>query len=98
MESTAFRPPAAVPLHFVPGSPLGFKRIELRRRAGPGRSVQLASIQFAEGRTVPASADQGAVAQLGERLICTQEAVGSIPISSTSLDPGPVAQVARAHP
>jgi hypothetical protein len=25
----------------------------------------------------------GAVAQLGERLICTQEAVGSIPISST---------------
>ena len=26
----------------------------------------------------------GAVAQLGERLICTQEAVGSIPISSTS--------------
>ena len=27
----------------------------------------------------------GAVAQLGERLICTQEAVGSIPISSTSV-------------
>ena len=26
----------------------------------------------------------GAVAQLGERLICTQEVVGSIPISSTS--------------
>jgi hypothetical protein len=29
-------------------------------------------------------AEQGAVAQLGERLICTQEVVGSIPISSTS--------------
>jgi hypothetical protein len=28
---------------------------------------------------------QGAVAQLGERLICIQEVVGSIPISSTSL-------------
>jgi hypothetical protein len=28
---------------------------------------------------------QGAVAQLGERLICIQEAVGSIPISSTSV-------------
>ena len=27
----------------------------------------------------------GAVAQLGERLICIQEAVGSIPISSTSV-------------
>jgi hypothetical protein len=38
----------------------------------PGR-VQLASINFS-----------GAVAQLGERLICIQEVVGSIPISSTS--------------
>jgi hypothetical protein len=27
----------------------------------------------------------GAVAQLGERLICTQEVAGSIPTSSTSL-------------
>ena len=32
----------------------------------------------------PGSREQGAVAQLGERLICIQEAVGSIPISSTS--------------
>ncbi len=49
----------------------------------------------------------GAVAQLGERLICIQEVVGSIPISSTSLcrtvfeavcHLGPVAQVARARP
>ena len=28
--------------------------------------------------------DKGAVAQLGERLLCKQEAVGSIPSSSTS--------------
>jgi hypothetical protein len=28
---------------------------------------------------------KGAVAQLGERLICIQEAAGSIPTSSTSL-------------
>ncbi len=28
--------------------------------------------------------EPGAVAQMGERLICNQEAVGSIPISSTS--------------
>ncbi len=39
--------------------------------------------------------NQGAVAQLGERLICTQEAAGSIPTSSTS---GPVAQLVRARP
>ena len=34
----------------------------------------------------PLSSDpwQGAVAQLGERLLCTQEVVGSIPIGSTS--------------
>jgi hypothetical protein len=40
----------------------------------------------------------GAVAQLGERLICIQEVAGSIPTSSTRLETGPVAQVARAHP
>ena len=46
------------------------------------------------------SAIQGAVAQLGERLICIQEVAGSIPTSSTSFiaSIGPVAQVARAHP
>jgi hypothetical protein len=45
-------------------------------------------------------AKEGAVAQLGERLICTQEVAGSIPTSSTSVGttPGPVAQMARAHP
>jgi hypothetical protein len=32
-----------------------------------------------------ASRKQGAVAQLGERLICTQEVAGSIPTSSTSV-------------
>ena len=30
------------------------------------------------------SQDQGAVAQLGERLICIQEVIGSIPIGSTN--------------
>ena len=28
---------------------------------------------------------QGAVAQLGERLVCNQEATGSIPVSSTKI-------------
>ena len=47
---------------------------------------------------------KGAVAQLGERLICIQEVAGSNPTSSTSVGkpmlgtPGPVAQMARAHP
>src|SRR5713101_6048464 len=31
---------------------------------------------------------QGAVAQLGERLVCNQEATGSIPVSSTNLAVG----------
>ncbi len=39
-----------------------------------GLCIQLASIDF------------GAVAQLGERLICIQEVAGSIPTSSTSAE------------
>src|SRR5438045_7221765 len=31
------------------------------------------------------SCSQGAVAQLGERLVCNQEATGSIPVSSTKI-------------
>ena len=31
------------------------------------------------------AAEQGAIAQLGERLLCKQEVVGSIPSGSTSL-------------
>jgi|NOAtaT_5_FD_contig_61_2398449_length_460_multi_5_in_0_out_0_1 hypothetical protein len=42
------------------------------------RRVQLASIHFSIN---------GAVAQLGERLICIQEVAGSIPTSSTKLSP-----------
>ena len=41
-----------------------------------GSRVQSASIHFI---------NQGAVAQLGERLICIQEVAGSIPTSSTRL-------------
>ena len=45
----------------------------------------------------------GALAQMGERLICIQEVIGSIPIGSTrdrpatGLGDGSVAQVVRAH-
>jgi hypothetical protein len=38
----------------------------------------------------------GALAQLGERLICIQEVIGSIPLGSTK-ECGSVAQVVRAH-
>ena len=41
------------------------------------------------------AAQDGAVAQLGERLLCKQEVIGSIPFSSTRFwlpIPGPVAQ------
>jgi hypothetical protein len=36
----------------------------------------------------------GAVAQLGERLVCNQEATGSIPVSSTKIAVG---EYAKAH-
>ena len=42
----------------------------------------------------------GALAQLGERLICIQEVIGSIPIGSTITfkgEDGLVAQVVRAY-
>ena len=39
----------------------------------------------------------GGVAQLGERLLCKQEVIGSIPFTSTKLGYGPVAQLVRAR-
>ena len=52
-----------------------------------GSCIQLASIDFPRGwepvRRLPTSEVLGAVAQLGERLICIQEVAGSIPTSST---------------
>ena len=51
----------------------------------PGPCIQLASITSRRQRSWKgAQARKGAVAQLGERLICTQEVAGSIPTSSTS--------------
>ena len=83
-----------------------------------GLCIQLASIHFPPRILLDTTCwvqhvgytwgGHGAVAQLGERLICTQEAAGSIPTSSTRLgaaevremllQAGPVAQMARAHP
>ncbi len=48
--------------------------------------------------------ENGAIAQLGEHLLCKQGVVGSIPTGSTiwvrygRLDAGSVAQVVRARP
>ena len=54
-----------------------------------GLCIQLASIHFPppylnKNKLDTHGGGHGAVAQLGERLICTQEAAGSIPTSSTS--------------
>jgi hypothetical protein len=56
-------------------------------KAGPERTAYSSVVR---------GSSNGAVAQLGERLICIQEVAGSIPTSSTKF--GPVAQLARAHP
>ena len=51
-------------------------------------------------RSPEAARNPGALAQLGERLICIQEVIGSIPIGSTRSCEGPdglVAQVVRAY-
>ncbi len=59
-----------------PASAISTWILKFDRAAGgwtPGLCIQLASIDF------------GAVAQLGERLICIQEVAGSIPTSSTSV-------------
>jgi hypothetical protein len=53
-------------------------------RLAPARNAQRASLHFASDFAL-----SGAVAQLGERLRGTQEAVGSSPISSTSPEPAP---------
>jgi hypothetical protein len=106
---------AAVPLQIRFGSPLRvlgyyFAGPAWRRTAAsnlPRRNTGRRGGQRKRGNlsAPPASASQeGAVAQLGERLICIQEVAGSIPTSSTSLlsaatvQTGPVAQVARARP
>ncbi len=50
-----------------------------------GPCIQLASIDFSAPASYNARGGHGAVAQLGERLICIQEVAGSIPTSSTSV-------------
>ena len=39
----------------------------------------------------------GAIAQLGERLLCKQEVIGSIPIGSTSFSKPEEPAIRRAH-
>ena len=64
----------------------------------------IARLQWQECRAQkpdnPSSVPFGALAQLGERLICIQEVNGSIPLGSTRQTQngiGSVAQVVRAH-
>ena len=51
----------------------------VRRQQASGPGVR------GERRVLWQARQDGAVAQLGERLLCKQEAVGSIPSSSTSI-------------
>ena len=72
------------------GSPLKAYGSESESGRGldvPGPCIQLASINLEGGASLEKGrlARKGAVAQLGERLICTQEVAGSIPTSSTSV-------------
>ena len=82
------------------GSPLEV----LRRSVSCARDLVRAPLIQPASENLSRSFQNGAVAQLGERLICIQEVAGSIPTSSTSFTNsdaprrGPVAQVVRAHP
>ena len=78
------------------------------------RATRVLSLKFFFFEACPSSHHQlGVLAQLGERLICIQEVIGSIPIGSTKncghvkrtgverlwrfVRAGSVAQVVRAH-
>jgi hypothetical protein len=110
LEPALFQRESVVSKTWMTGSGISTqdpKRIESASEldSWPSRSTGLETpveeVWAARGETCRAAlllSQQGAVAQLGERLICIQEAVGSIPISSTRLRNGPVAQLVRAHP
>jgi hypothetical protein len=57
----------------------------MRRLPGEARRAKLGRV--AASFDWQASRRLGAIAQLGERLLCKQEVVGSIPSGSTSGDP-----------
>jgi hypothetical protein len=97
-EFSKWQPFQSIPLRILHLRSLRDFRLFLLARSGCVQSASIISLR-------------GAVAQLGERLICIQEVAGSIPTSSTSLlglgsvsqlaedsRSGPVAQVVRAHP
>ena len=56
--------------------------LKLRSEMGGGSSPSLRTTSK-EVRVLAVPRTNGAVAQLGERLVCNQEVIGSIPFSST---------------
>ena len=63
-------------------------RSEVQILPGPpsraiGRPVWVSRFAPAEEDTAPTASSNGGIAQLGERLLCKQEVVGSIPSAST---------------
>ena len=64
-----------------PDPPPSGSRSQARREGPPCTQVH-------QGLSNEGWRSEGAVAQLGEHLLCKQGVVGSIPISSTSLEAG----------
>ena len=62
-----------------PSSGVEFQVSSFEARGGIARLLETGNTKL--------EAAIGAVAQLGERLVCNQEATGSIPVSSTNLVP-----------
>jgi hypothetical protein len=83
-----------ISLQNVRSAKLNGKKVQWTFLSGEGHCASaMARMECVEqGRSV---SPIGALAQLGERLICIQEVNGSIPLGSTIN--GSVAQVVRAH-
>ena len=61
------------------------KKPSVKKRLTGAAHWQITRRALAFRHCIPSRLDaKGAIAQLGERLLCKQEVVGSIPISSTS--------------
>ena len=78
-----------------PGPPV-FDRASEGRRANAARELRLGKPASRSDLSFIA-AEQGAIAQLGERLLCKQEVVGSIPSGSTSGNARPVSELVREN-
>ena len=82
---------------WTPGSRVQSASIDLAL-SGQLSAISLNPTRAESWRLIAESNLPGAVAQLGERLICIQEVAGSIPTSSTSFEEGPLAYARGSVP